>query len=137
MFFRSVSAASSQLSNLVMEDSSHCSRVPSTAGSLGPNPSDLPPLFGTTKHAVSQGERPSPLTPASANTSTIQIHGLQAVGFAKHTASLLKKGLSAKGSAKFRVDYTEETPSWMTLPVKTASKSLAFACGLSSRGGFM
>ena len=137
MFFRSVSAASSQLSNLVMEDSSHCSRVPSTAGSLGPNPSDLPPLFGTTKHAVSQGERPSPLTPASANTSTIQIHGLQAVGFAKHTASLLKRGLSAKGSAKFRVDYAEETPSWMTLPVKTASKSLAFACGLSSRGGFM
>ena len=103
--FRAASAASSLSNNFVVEDSSNCSRVPSTAGGLGPNASP--------------------------------IHGLKAVGLAKHAASLLKKGISAKGSEKFRVEHAKETPSWNNLPVKTASKSLAFACGISSRGGFM
>ena len=97
--------------------------------------SELPPLSGTTKHNISLRSNPLAAAPAFPDA-------VSAVPVAKRAANQLVKGLSARdnlspgGTVTSLRDEKEPVASWCKLPLKTASKSLAFACGLSSRGGF-
>ena len=109
-------------------------RTPST-GLLQPMRSELPPL-GATKHAISPGGNPPAAAPASAG-------GIFAVPIAKRAANQLvnnlgsRRNLSMRGTGNSLREEKEETASWRKLPLKTMSKSLAFAVGLPSRGGFL